>query len=316
MKSTLKKEDAARESTPRTTIEDSRAHAYGSEKPEARAIQRAIYGYHPGPFTWQTKRAVPKKYQRSIERFLVMFKINSFTPGASQLASVYLYSRFGHAPSTARLWSRDFGPPGQPGPPGLGFLQALVGACQSGTVWAGLCLTHHHHKRPASRILCLASGGCKLQQPRPWLGLVDLSRTPSGIFFREVSPVLETGYKHRQNRLFRVCVIWPQKHEKRVFTKARSQRAHFLFISPPPGSLCGPYFKVTARTNNGNLAVLFVSQRYKPHLANWQKMRLNSTVFRYSARSPHRATKPSRGWLRVVVRKPRLVLLEFRAPRN
>ena len=37
-------------------------------------------------------------------------------------------------------------------------------------------------------------------------------------------------------------------------------------------------------------------------------MCLNSTFFRYSARSPHRATKPSRDWLRVVVRKLRLVL--------
>ena len=40
-------------------------------------------------------------------------------------------------------------------------------------------------------------------------------------------------------------------------------------------------------------------------------MCLNSTFFRYSARSPHRATKPSRGWLRVVVRKLRLVLFEL-----
>ena len=101
------------------------------------------------------------------------------------------------------------------------------------------------------------------------------------------------------------------KARKTFFTKVRSQRAHFFCISPPPGHLCGPYFKVTARTNNGNPAVLF-SQCCKPHLANWQKkMCLNSTFFRYSARSPHRATKPSRGWLRVVVRKPRLVLFEL-----
>ena len=44
-------------------------------------------------------------------------------------------------------------------------------------------------------------------------------------------------------------------------------------------------------------------------------MCLNSTFFRYSARSPHPPTKPSRGWLRVVVRKPRLVLFEYRATR-
>ena len=68
-----KKGDAARESTPprRTAIEDPRARAYGSEKPEARAIQRAIYGHYPGPFTWQTRRAVPMRYQTGIERFLV-----------------------------------------------------------------------------------------------------------------------------------------------------------------------------------------------------------------------------------------------------
>ena len=38
--------------------------------------------------------------------------------------------------------------------------------------------------------------------------------------------------------------------------------------------------------------------------------------FGFSVRSPHRTTKPSRGWLRVVVRKPRLVLSEYRATRN
>ena len=36
---------------------------------------------------------------------------------------------------------------------------------------------------PGSRKFCLASGGCKLEQTRPWLGLVDLSRIPSGTFF-------------------------------------------------------------------------------------------------------------------------------------
>ena len=71
VKSTFQKKDAARESTPRTVIEDSRARAYGSEMPEARAIQRAIYGYHPGPFAWRTRRAVPNKYVISMERFLV-----------------------------------------------------------------------------------------------------------------------------------------------------------------------------------------------------------------------------------------------------
>ena len=70
MKSTFKKEDAARESTPRTAIEDSRARAYGSEKPEAWAIQRAIYGYHPGRSLGERCARFQKKYQRNIERLL------------------------------------------------------------------------------------------------------------------------------------------------------------------------------------------------------------------------------------------------------
>ena len=87
----------------------------------------------------------------------------------------------------------------------------------------------HDLESPASK---------KIQQTRPWLGLVDLSRTPSGTFFREVHPALEMGCKHRQNRLFRrVCVIWPQKHERRFFTKVRSQRgAHFFVYHRPQGA--------------------------------------------------------------------------------
>ena len=38
--------------------------------------------------------------------------------------------------------------------------------------------------------------------------------------------------------------------------------------------------------------------------------------FRYSATSPHRTNKPSRDWLWVVVRKPRLVLFKLVAARN
>ena len=106
-------------------------------------------------------------------------------------------------------------------------------------------------------------------------------------------------------------MIWPQKHENVFLRKIGVRERTFFCILPPPGHLRGPYFKVTARTNNGNPAVLF-SKCCKPHLANWQKkMCLNSTLFRYSARSPHRATKPSQGWLRVVVRKLRLVLFEL-----
>ena len=54
---------------------------------------------------------------------------------------------------------------------------------------------------PGRRKFCLASGGCKLEQTRPWLGLVDLSRIPSGIFFREVHPGSDMAEmtKTRQN---------------------------------------------------------------------------------------------------------------------
>ena len=48
-------------------------------------------------------------------------------------------------------------------------------------------------KIPGRQKNCLASGGCKLQQTRPWLGLVGLSRTPSGTFFREAHSGSEMG---------------------------------------------------------------------------------------------------------------------------
>ena len=69
-----------------------------------------------------------------------------------------------------------------------------------------------------------------------------------------------------------------------------------LYIAAPPRHPCGPYFKATPRTNHGNPAVPFF-QRYKPHLANGQKVCLDSTFFRcgVSVRSPHRATKPRAG---------------------
>ena len=108
MKSTFKKEDAARESTPRTaiTIEDSRARAYGSEKPEAREIQRAIYGYHPGPFTWRTRRAVPNMHHICIERFLVkgaFFVVNGRPPFfCPQLASDLRTKKRGGKPKENR----------------------------------------------------------------------------------------------------------------------------------------------------------------------------------------------------------------------
>ena len=54
--------------------------------------------------------------------------------------------------------------------------------------------------KPRKYIFCLASGGCKLQQTHPWLGLVDLSRIPSGAFFREVHPGSEMASQNDQNK--------------------------------------------------------------------------------------------------------------------
>ena len=60
--------------------------------------------------------------------------------------------------------------------------------------WTGLL------QSPGRRFFYLASGGCKLQQTRPWLGLVDLSRIPSGTFFREVHPGSEMASQNDQNK--------------------------------------------------------------------------------------------------------------------
>ena len=100
---------------------------------------------------------------------------------------------------------------------------------------------------------------------------------------------------------------------KHFFMKVLSQSAHFFCTSLALAYLCLPYSEVIvlARTDHGNSAVLF-SQRYKPHLENCQRMMclLNSALFRYSATSPHRATKPSWGWLHIGGSKQRLVLAE------
>ena len=77
--------------------------------------------------------------------------------------------------------------------------------------------------------------GIELDQNRPWLGLVDLSRIPSGTFFREVHPASEMGCKHRQNRLFPDVGDLAPKARKTFFTKVRSQRAHFFVYRRPQG---------------------------------------------------------------------------------
>ena len=85
------------------------------------------------------------------------------------------------------------------------------------------------------RKLCLASRGGGLGQIRPWLGLVDLSRIPNGTLFREFHPISEMGYEHRQNRLFRVCVIWPQKHAHFFHESSEPESALFFVYRRPQG---------------------------------------------------------------------------------
>ena len=64
------------------------------------------------------------------------------------------------------------------------------------------------------------------------LGLVDLSQTPSGTFFREVHPVLEMGYKHRQNRLLpAVCDLAPTKARKTFLRKFGVRERIFVYIA-------------------------------------------------------------------------------------
>ena len=55
--------------------------------------------------------------------------------------------------------------------------------------------TARRRRKPRTPKKCLASGGHKRHQTRPWLGLADLSRIPGGTFFREVRgpPCLGNG---------------------------------------------------------------------------------------------------------------------------
>ena len=131
------------------------------------------------------------------------------------------------------------------------------------------------------------------------------------LFFREVHPASEMGYKHRQNRLFPDVGDLAPKARKTFFTKVRSQRAHFFVYRRPQGIYADLTSKLQREQTTGTPPFCFPSVVSPIWQIVGKKMCLNSTFFRYSARSPHRATKPSRGWLRVVVRKLRLVLVEL-----
>ena len=78
--------------------------------------------------------------------------------------------------------------------------------CRHGTLphffGFGLAGSPAQWQSPGSRNVFLASRGSGLDQNqnRPWLGLVDLSRIPIGIFFREVHPGSEMASQNDQNK--------------------------------------------------------------------------------------------------------------------
>ena len=117
----------------------------------------------------------------------------------------------------------------------------------------------------------------------------------------------------------RVCVLWPQKHEKRFLRKS-GVRERIFCISPPPGHhLCGPYFKDTARTNNGNRSPFCFPSVISPIEQIGKKKCACIVRFFVIARDRRIAplsTEPNRGWRWVAVRKPRFVLAATVAVRN
>ena len=66
---------------------------------------------------------------------------------------------------------------------GLGLSQTPRRACRA------------REQSPGSRKCRLASGGCNFDKTRPWLGLVCLSKTPSGTFFSACPPWLGNGWQ-------------------------------------------------------------------------------------------------------------------------
>ena len=94
---------------------------------------------------------------------------------------------------------------------------------------------------PGSIAFFLASRGSGLDQNRPWPGLVDFGRAPSGtvvLFFREVHPASEMGCKHRQNRLHPGVSDLASKAQKAFFTKFFGViERTCLYISAPRASM-------------------------------------------------------------------------------
>ena len=118
-----------------------------------------------------------------------------------------------------------------------------------------------NYEAPQVEICCLASGGYKLQQQtrRPWLGLVDLSRTPSGTFFSGGPPCLGNGVQTSAKSAFPgVCDLAP-KARKTFFTKVRSQRAHFFVCHRPQGIYADLTLKLQREQTTGTPPFCFPS---------------------------------------------------------
>ena len=93
----------------------------------------------------------------------------------------------------------------------------------------------------------------------------------------------------------------PKARTKNVFHESSESQSAFFGIPPATGYLCGPLFEIIAWADHGNAAV---PGRQSTRLgsrsgANGAK----SKVFLNFAPPPHQTTKPSRGWLWVVVRE-------------
>ena len=90
---------------------------------------------------------------------------------------------------------------------------------------------HYYKRKPRQYKIVPGCRWVKLEQNRPWLGLVDLSRTPSGTFFGRSTLPRKWGANIDKIGFFRMWVIWPPKHEKRFLRKFGVRERTFLYIA-------------------------------------------------------------------------------------
>ena len=102
-----------------------------------------------------------------------------------------------------------------------------------------------------------------------------------------------------------MCDLTPnhQSTTKNVFYESSESESALFCISPALEYLCGPYFKVIARTNHGNPAVPVCHSTRLGSRSAAAAVQKNS-LFLNCAPPPHPTTKPSRGWLLAGASKP------------